>query len=474
VVALLAWTAVVFGTFVAWYLAVESSMSHGPSLFAVTSFVACWHLRRSRRTARHQFLLGSLGGLMILVRWENAMFLLLPAIEGVVALGGAARGRSVGDALSRPEGRSPLEIARAFAFLAAGLIVGLLPLVPFWSALPEGGLASVSEHHRMAARSFYLPEVLFSPDHGLFSWTPVVYLAALGMPIFVRKDRMLGWGLLIAWGALLITNSLVVGWDGGSGFGARRFSACALLFALGLAALVDAVRQRPLVPFGAALGVLVAINLFVMADVRAGKINPGGGLTWDRVFEAAYSRVGNPFSFPATLWFALRYDASPRLYDRLGVHRYTNLAIDLGAQGDDEFLVEGWSAREQGGQRTFRWAVTTKSRLVVPLRLGERVLRVRMAPFEFPGAPPQFVTVRIDGREAARLALHQGMRDYDVPFTLATGRHPVHVEFLYTWARSPREVGVGKDPRPLAVQFDRVEFERIGRVGTPRGADPRP
>ena len=464
-VSLLAWVAVVFGTFVAWYLAVESSMAHGLSLFAVTSFVACWHWSRDRRTPRRQVLLGLLGALMILVRWENALFLLLPALEAAVDLVAVTRGRSTGALpLGGPAGR-PLyaSVLRPLVYLGAGLVIGLLPLVPFWSALPEGGLASVSRYHQVASRGFYLPEVLFSPDHGLFSWTPVVYLAALGLPLFVRKDRLLGWGLLVACASLLVLNALVTGWDGGSGFGARRFTVCALPFALGLAALVDAARRRPLIPVGVILGALLAVNVFVMADMRAGKMNPGLGLTWDRVFEATYSRVGNPFSFPANLLFSLRYDAPPRLFDQLGILKYSNLSIDVGSPDDDRFLLEGWSDRENEGERTFRWAVTTRSRVIVPLRLGDKVLRARLAPFVFPGAPPQFVAVWINRREVGHVEVLPGMHDYDFPFSLPTGRDPIEVEFRYTWARSPREVGVSEDTRPLAVQFDHLRFTSSGR-----------
>jgi len=283
----------------------------------------------------------------------------------------------------------------------------------------------------------------------------------VGFPLFLRRDRLLGWGLLVAFSLLLVLNALVTGWDGGSGFGSRRFTVCALPFALWLAALVDAATRRPLVPVAAILGALVATNVFLMGDVRAGKVNPGAGLPWDRVFEATYSRVGNPFSFPANLVFRLRYDAPARLYDRLGAHKYNDLSIDLGSAEDGQFLLEGWSDRERDGEGTFRWAVTTRSRLIVPLRLGDRVLRMRLAPFVFPGAPPQFVDVWINRREAGHVEVRQGMHDYDFPFSLPTGRYPVEIEFRYAWARSPEEVGLSDDARPLAVQFDYLQLKRV-------------
>lgn len=452
---LLAWSAVLFGSFVAWYLAVESSMAHGVSLFAVTLFVAVWHGARGRRTARSQLLLGITAGLMILVRWENAAFLVVPALEGLVDLVGIARRRSrrgVGD------------LARSILWLGAGTLLALLPLVPFWSALPERGLVGVTEYHEVASRGFHLVGVLFSPDHGLFSWTPVIYLAVLGLPLFVCRDPLLGWGLMLALVALVAASASIPGWDGGSGFGARRFTAAALPFTLGLAALIAGVRRRPLGAVGAVLGVLVAANVFVMADLRAGKMNPGLGLTWDRVFEAAYSRVGNPFSFPGSLIFSLRYDAPLRLYDRLGAHRYNDLLIDMGAAGDDEFLLDGWSDRERDGERTFRWAVTKRARLIVPMRGGNQVFRLRLAPFVFPGATVQYVDVLVNGQKVGSIEALPGMRDYDVPFSRETFFDPVAVELRFAWARSPWEVGLSNDRRPLSVQVDNLRFTRIGRA----------
>ena len=449
-VTLLAWSAVVFGSSVAWYIAVESSMAHGLALFAVTLFIVVWDRTRGRRTRPGAFLLGLTAGLMMLVRWENALFFLLPALEWLLALVAILRRRSP---------QRAADLARQWGFVAAGVLLALLPLIPFWSAAPQGQPADVLEYHRVGDRGLFLLEVLFSPDHGLFSWTPVIYLAAMGLPLFVSRDRFLGWGLLLCVVAATVTYASIGGWDGGSGFGARRFTVCALPFTLGLAALVDEARRRPLGAVTVLLGVFVTTNVFVMGDMRAGKLNPGQGLSFDRVFEAAYSRVGNPFSFPANFIFSVRYDASSYLYDRLGVHRYSNLLIDIGSPGDDDYLLDGWSNRENDGGQTFRWAVTTRSRLIVPLRGREKILRLRLAPFVFVGATAQHVEVVINGQTVGQFEARPGMHDYDVSFSRPELWEPVSVEFRYAWARSPLEVGVSDDARPLSVQIDYLRFE---------------
>ncbi len=67
-------------------------------------------------------------------------------------------------------------------------------------------------------------------------------LGAVGIPLFVRKERCLGWPLAAAFLLQLYLNSVVDDWWAGTGFGARRFDNCLPLFGLGLAAVYDALR----------------------------------------------------------------------------------------------------------------------------------------------------------------------------------------------------------------------------------------
>ena len=65
-------------SFLIWYLTVDNSMVHGVSMFATTLFLFLWH--RYRDTPLHVpwIKLGLAAGLMMMVRWQNIAFAVLP------------------------------------------------------------------------------------------------------------------------------------------------------------------------------------------------------------------------------------------------------------------------------------------------------------------------------------------------------------------------------------------------------------
>ena len=92
----------------------------------------------------------------------------------------------------------------------------------------------------------HLGDMLFSTRHGWLSWSPIVAIAALGMPAVVRRLQWFGAGLVaIAVGELYVNASLS-DWWGGAAFGARRLTDQTLLVALGLGAVFAFLLQRRL------------------------------------------------------------------------------------------------------------------------------------------------------------------------------------------------------------------------------------
>jgi hypothetical protein len=111
--------------------------------------------------------------------------------------------------------------------------------------------------------------VLFSPRHGLFSWSPALILGAVGFPLFARTERLLGWSLLAVFALQLYLNSIADDWWAGTGFGARRFDNCLPLFGLGLAALYDRICSRRMGWLAAAMA--------------------GGFIAWNGLFLCQYA-----------------------------------------------------------------------------------------------------------------------------------------------------------------------------------------
>lgn len=452
------------GSFIIWYLAVDSSFSHGNSLFAATLFLFVWHRSRNERRLARWGLLGLTAGLMTMVRWQNALFIALPAADAISEYWAAWRGTKVGGLTAS---------AKRHGTFLAGALVGFLPQLLYWRAVFGGWLGIPGE---MAGAQWWgeslMVEVLFSSNHGLLSWHPIIFLSLLGVPLFMKRDLYFGALLTAVFALQVYTNGAVAMWWGGSAFGGRRFASCALLFALGLAALIRWLQQRPSVAIAAILVILMVGNVFFMQDVRSGELLSGNGVSFDGMVYSAYKRLGNPFSFPANALFAWRHRSSLMQYDRLGLQLFNNVLLDIGEPDDDRFLASGWAVRERAGDLSFRWAVTSESSLIVPLRAPVDVrpdsprqpgylLRFRARPYLFPESPTQSIEIRVNGESVATRNLHPEMTEYEVPIPARFLRRNLNVIGLrYGYARSPMELGLSDDTRPLAVQFDYIHLLR--------------
>jgi hypothetical protein len=455
-------------SFIVWYLAVESSYSHGNSLFTVTLFLYVWHRTRAQRGWRGWAALGLAAGLMTMVRWQNGVFLLFPLVDG---LGEIRR------ALGRGEDDTWRDVAADGGAFAAAFLFALLPQLYFWKVINGGWLAVP---HAQSGQLWWgeplLLDILFSSNHGLVAWHPVLFLALLGIPLFLLRDLRFGALLTASFAVQVYVNAAVGMWWGGHAFGARRFASCALLFVLGLAALMEWARRRPLLTVSAALLLLVLGNASIMLDVAQGEMPTSEGVTWEQMMSGAYRRVGNPFSFPAYWLFARRYGLDPWQLDQLGRRMYNNLAIDVGGDNDARFLGSGWGSPEDDAGVSFRWATSTDAVVVAPLKSSnveargqpleqsDYVVRFRALPFLFPGAPPQSVELWVNGGLAGRRLLVGEMRDYaiDVPRELL-GRNLNVFRFRHAYARSPADVSGSTDARTLAARYEWIEFLRQGR-----------
>lgn len=223
-------------TNVVYYMGVSPSASHVLSLFSVSLFVYLWWRTRGKRTRRGWFVLGLSAGLMTLVRWQDLLITLLPLIEMVGEASGSVKGKSFGSiALAK---------VREGLIFVAGLLVAFSPQMLAWQILYGAPLTAPQ-----GATFFYplRPEiwnVLFGLKRGLFTWTPLILLAAAGFIPLYRRDRVLGAAAIAIFLAEMYVNSIVYDWWGGEAFGARRFISLVPFFALGLAAFVDGISAR--------------------------------------------------------------------------------------------------------------------------------------------------------------------------------------------------------------------------------------
>jgi hypothetical protein len=224
-----------------------------------------------------------------------------------------------------------------------------------------------------------------------------------------------------------------------------------------------------------ALLTLMAVwNGALMGAAQSGAINIGETLSFDRAW-AAQTRVvhgwfGNPFTYPASLVFALRNGVSPGDYDRLSTDRFLSDPlqpygrVDVGntdpSRADEWLIGDGWHAPEKDGAATFRWAGSPAT-LRIPLDHAAPLrVQVRVHAFAYPGAPPQTLTLSANGSANPRgtcqpLPVTPDWQTVECTLGRESWRTGVNaLEFRFAYAQRPIDVGVGGDTRPLAAAVD--------------------
>jgi hypothetical protein len=168
------------------------------------------------------------------VYYPNAVLLLAPLVESVVEYARAWRGLRE----SRSEwgrlflGNLMFAIIAVIAFSPTLITRRIIYGSPF-----STGYEIVGVWHWTSP---LLGTVLFSSDHGLFSWTPILILAVAGLFVLLWRDRELGGILLAVTLAFYFLIASYPEWDGISSFGNRFFISLTPLFVLGLAETFDA------------------------------------------------------------------------------------------------------------------------------------------------------------------------------------------------------------------------------------------
>jgi hypothetical protein len=251
------------GTPLLFYMYVAPPMSHATSAFAVTVFVTLWMSVRERWHVRGVALLGASAALMTMVREQDAFFIAGPVLDMAWSIARASRDRV-------------LPIVTAAAAGVAAAWVAFLPQALAYLAL--NGYVGPS---RLVARkmSWHAPhalEVLVSPAHGLFFWTPLALVALAGLVVLAVRVppamRALGLGLLVAAACQVYVAGSVESWTVAGAFGQRRFVSLTPLLVVGVAALLAAVRGRRWIVPAAAVVLVTAVwwNIALIFQFGAG------------------------------------------------------------------------------------------------------------------------------------------------------------------------------------------------------------
>ncbi len=450
-VSFLAVVGVGLGSFLTFYLTYHAIYTHALTFLLVALFADLW--MREEKAARDYAVLGVVLGIATLVRWQNAVFGLLPAIDLL------ARARSNGWRAS----------VRSSAAFSAAFLLGVLPQLLSWKAIFGRfyiGVPLGPDYVRWDDP--FLTEILFSSRHGLFSWSPILIVSTVGLAGFVRAHPRRGAPLAIV--ALLVwyVNATVADWWGGGSFGARRFDSALPILALGLGAAVsfgaELVRRFPRAVVAGAIAAAVGGNVLLMEQYRKGRIPVDDTMSWQAAAEAGledgFDAFGYPFSFPMNWIFAARHDRPFTQYDILVgkylFHRMGGLdgVIDL-SPSDPPFIGNGWSGLRDWKERPreVRLASAEGASLFIPLFRPEP-LRIFIDCAAPEGVEPSAVEVRLNGTTLKSF----------VPTTEMTEQVMTAEAALWRRINVLQIVPVNSANSPL-LAVDRLRFEQLNADG---------
>jgi Dolichyl-phosphate-mannose-protein mannosyltransferase len=285
--AFLATLGIWFGSSLPVYMYFNPSWPHAPSAFSVALFLWYWERTRPERNFKQWVLLGIISASMVNVYYPNAILLLLPLVESLVKYGEFV-GKMPRD--WRAAGRLFLANSSYLLTFLAGLIPTLLT-----RKIIYGNPFTMGDYSAMQWNwtSPVLLQVLFSAQHGLLSWTPILILSLVGLVLFPLRNRALAGYLLLGFFAFYLVIACYPDWHGVSSFGNRFFVSLTCFFIMGLAAFFDWLERgwkerRVVVLARSATAILIVWNLGLIFQWGMHLIPARGPISWR---EVAYNQV---------------------------------------------------------------------------------------------------------------------------------------------------------------------------------------
>lgn len=254
---------------------------------------------RAERSWLNWIALAVVGGLMVLVREQLGLFLLLPAIEGMIAYYQYAK--------QRDWTHIRILFAKHAVFLVL-FVVMLLPQLWVYSVLYGQPRPSGTVSGKLNLISYKFFATLFDPRRGAFMWHPLLALSLIGLIFLWRRDRLLT--ALLAIGFLAqnyINGAFGSTWHLSGSFGFRRLIECLPIFIIGLAVLIERLQWKRSIIATLAL-CFVLWNGGLVLQAATDKEVRGAGLKWNTMLQ-------DQFAVPRKAW----QKANELLFDRCGV-----------------------------------------------------------------------------------------------------------------------------------------------------------
>jgi hypothetical protein len=300
-----------------FYTYISMPWAHPVAFFLVALFLTIWLggwqrpliERQAQRSATTWAVLGLVGGLMTITREQMALFLLMPAIEGLVAYGRLfAQCRqtphhSTATTTTRPTATFLQRLWHAWRPLLTGhlifvsiFVLAIVPQLLTYQVLNGAPRPDTIVSGKLASSGGVSPhffDTLIDPHHGAFFWSPVLPLGLIGLFWLARRDwllaALLGFGFVAQ---TYLNGSFGTTWHLSGAFGFRRLIECTPIFVLGLAALVEWLRPHIRAwPLLCVACLLISWNAGLIAQWTVVRPEIRPGLIWDGMLRYQFIEV---------------------------------------------------------------------------------------------------------------------------------------------------------------------------------------
>jgi len=271
------------------YMYFNPFWSHAHSVFLVALFLWYWDRTRPNRTLGQWLLLGLISGLVVDVYFVNGVFLLIPFVESIQGY--------VKDLRSQDGAGIKVRLILNLLYLATFAIVLLPTLIT--RKIIFGGMLRFGAYTVLPWnwRAPFWHAVLFSSDHGMLSWTPLLGFALLGLFLPFTGGKQIKIYLALAAVAFYYVISCYPYWNGMSSYGNRFFISLTPVFVVGLALLMDwasrlfrsirlAYRTQ-----GFVLGLFVIWNLGFIFQWGTHMVPARGEISWSTMVHNQFEAV---------------------------------------------------------------------------------------------------------------------------------------------------------------------------------------
>jgi hypothetical protein len=446
-VALLATVGIWLATPLHFYMEVNPAMSHAASAFAASCLLVTWWRARGSARAAPWLLVGCCGGVLALVRVQDAVLIALPLLDLLV--------------------RERRRALRPAALLLVGPVVAGLLQALFWLVLYGPGFVEiVLRQGRVARITPQVLDLLFAARHGLFVWTPLYIPAVLGWLLLMRRERLFASLVMLGFAMAVVLNAAHGDWWGSDSFGQRRLLGLTPFFALGLAEALAYACRRPLVPLAGLIIVLGLWNLqfeyIFNSQMVADKTQ---SVTLDRLAPAqAEAALHDLMRFERRLprpVFVLLYDNLKGVWLDEGSRSFGG-RIDLGDEpaGPPRILGPQWYPPEREDAQSFRRPRGRRASLRIPIRTVDDFDLTIRARQLLPALPVE-MAVAVNGVEvgSAPLAIDWTEQSFVVP---RGSLHSGFNEMTLTFSAAPRADLPGYEGKNAAAAVDWLDFVRRG------------